>query len=65
MIFASSTFLVVFLPSAILALLIFPPRFRSLILLVFSLVFYAYGEIRYGLIMVFSIFLDYTCGIMI
>jgi alginate O-acetyltransferase complex protein AlgI len=65
MIFASSTFLIVFLPSAILALLIFPPRFRSLILLVFSLVFYAYGEIRYGLIMVFSIFLDYTCGIMI
>lgn len=65
MIFASSTFLIVFLPSAILALLIFPPRFRSLILLIFSLVFYAYGEIRYGLIMVFSIFLDYTCGIMI
>lgn len=65
MIFASSTFLIVFLPSAILALLIFPPRFRSLILLIFSLVFYAYGEIRYGLIMVFSILLDYTCGIMI
>ena len=65
MIFASSTFLIVFLPSAILALLIFPPRFRSLILLIFSLVFYAYGEIRYGLIMVFSIFLDYTCGNMI
>lgn len=65
MIFASSTFLIVFLPSAILALLILPPRFRSLVLLVFSLVFYAYGEIRYGLIMVFSIFLDYTCGIMI
>jgi alginate O-acetyltransferase complex protein AlgI len=65
MIFASSTFLFIFLPSAILALLIAPPRFRSTILLFFSLVFYAYGEIRYGLIMLFSIFLDYTCGIMI
>lgn len=65
MIFASSTFLFIFLPSAILALLIAPPRFRSAILLFFSLVFYAYGEIRYGLIMLFSIFLDYTCGIMI
>ena len=65
MIFASSTFLIVFLPSAILALLIFPPRFRSIVLLCLSLVFYAYGEIRYGLIVVFSIFLDYTCGLMI
>ena len=65
MIFASSTFLFLFLPSAILALLIFPPRFRSSLLLLFSLVFYAYGELRYGLIMLFSITLDYTCGIMI
>lgn len=65
MIFASSTFLLLFLPVAILALLLFPHRFRSLILLVFSLVFYAYGEIRYGIIMFVSIGLDYVCGIMI
>lgn len=65
MIFASTTFLFLFLPSAIIALLFTPPRFRSAILLFFSLIFYAYGEIRYGLIMIFSIALDYTCGIMI
>ena len=65
MIFASTTFLFLFLPSAIIALLFTPPRFRSAILLFFSLIFYAYGEIRYGFIMIFSIALDYTCGIMI
>jgi alginate O-acetyltransferase complex protein AlgI len=65
MIFASSTFLFIFLPSALFALLIVPLRFRSALLLFFSLVFYAYGEINYGLIMLFSILLDYTCGIMI
>lgn len=65
MIFASSTFLFLFLPFAIASLLFFPHRFRSLILLVFSLVFYAYGEIRYGIIMFISIGLDYVCGIMI
>ncbi len=40
-------------------------RGKNLVLLIFSLFFYAWGEPVYVLFMVYSTVLDYTCGIMI
>ncbi len=40
-------------------------RGKNITLLIFSLFFYAWGEPVYVLFMVYSTFLDYTCGIMI
>lgn len=65
MIFSSLLFLFIFLP-AVLALYFLAPRgLRNLILFVASLVFYAWGEPVYVVLMIFSTVLDYTCGLCI
>ena len=62
MVFSSITFLFYFLPIALLVYFICPRRIRNAWLAVASLVFYAWGEPRYILIMLFSTVVDYTCG---
>jgi alginate O-acetyltransferase complex protein AlgI len=62
MVFSSVLFVFWFLPLAIGLLAIVPPRFKNAVLLGLSLVFYAWGEVRYMLIMLVSIALDYTCS---
>ena len=47
MVFASPLFLFLFLPAAIVAYFALPRRWRNGVLLVASLVFYAWGEARY------------------
>jgi alginate O-acetyltransferase complex protein AlgI len=47
MIFASPVFLFLFLPLTLVAYWAFPGRFRKAVLLVASLLFYAWGEARY------------------
>ena len=42
-----------------------PFRFRNLILLVFNLLFYGWGEPVYILLMIFTIVLDYFAGIIV
>ncbi len=65
MVFSSLLFLFIYLPITLLLYYITPMKFRNLVLLVVSLIFYGWGEPIYVLIMVFSTFLDYICSRMI
>lgn len=65
MVFSSFTFLFRFLPAVLLAYFIAPRRGRNLVLLLFSLLFYAWGEPVYLLLMVLSILIAYTGGLLI
>ena len=61
MVFSSLTFLQCFLPLCLLAYFLVPQKWRNGILFLFSLLFYAWGEPVYVLLMLFSTALDYTC----
>lgn len=62
MVFSSLTFLQVFLPLCLLVYFVSPDKRKNFVLLVFSLLFYAWGEPIYILLMLFSTAVDYTCG---
>ena len=62
MIFSSLFFLFLFLPLSLAAYYLLPRRWRNLCLLVFSLVFYAWGEPVYILLMLFTACFDYGIG---
>ena len=63
MVFSDLNFLALFLPAFLLCYFISPSRYRNLILLMFSVIFYAWGEPIFVLLMVFSTILDYSVGI--
>ena len=65
MVFSSVLFLFYFLPLTLILYFILPKRARNLALFVVSLLFYAWGEPIYILIMLFSTFFDYFNGLMI
>ena len=65
MVFSSLLFLFRFLPAVLLIYYIMPRPLRNFVLLLFSLVFYAWGEPVYILLMLASILLSYTGGILI
>lgn len=65
MVFSSLLFLFRFLPAVLLAYYAVPRRWRNLILFVFSLGFYAWGEPVYLLLMLASILLAFTGGCLI
>lgn len=65
MVFCSVVFLFRFLPVFLLCYYAAPGRMKNVILLAGSLFFYAWGEPRYVLLMLFSIFVDYAHGILI
>ena len=62
MVFSSLTFLLLFLPAVLLVYFLMPRAGRNAVLFVFSLIFYAWGEPIYVVLMIFSTVLDYTCG---
>ena len=62
MVFSSILFLFRFFPVAMLVYYLTPWRYKNLVLLIESLVFYSWGEIRYFPIMVASIVLDYAAS---
>lgn len=62
MLFSSVTFLFVFFPITLLAYAIAPKRLKNVVLLLASLVFYAWGEPVYIGLMLLSILLNYICG---
>ncbi len=62
MIFSSLTFLQVFLPLCLLIYFLVPWQGKNLVLLLTSLLFYAWGEPVYVVLMIFSTLLDYGCG---
>ena len=65
MVFSSTIFLFFFLPLTLLAYFVVGPRGRNLILLAASLLFYAWGETVYLLVMLFSIAANYLFGLLI
>lgn len=65
MVFSSLLFLFRFLPAILLVYYIVPRRFRNLVLFIFSLVFYAWGEPVYIILMLVSILISYTGGILV
>ncbi len=62
MVFSSLLFLFRFLPLVLIVYFIVPKNLKNFVLFLFSLVFYAWGEPVYVLLMLFSTVLDYTCG---
>ena len=65
MVFSSNIFIFFFLPAAILCYYAVPSKFKNAVLLIFSLVFYSWGEPVYILIMLFSTVFDYANGLLI
>ena len=65
MVFSSIPFLYFFLPAVLLCYVIAPRKIKNLVLLVFSLLFYWWGEPKYALVMVFTITFCYFAGIII
>lgn len=62
MVFSSLLFLFRFLPLALLAYYIAPKKLRNLVLFIASLIFYAWGEPVYVVLILFSTLVDYTTG---
>ncbi len=62
MLFSSVLFLFLFLPLTILIYYIVPRKAKNFVLFACSLMFYAWGEPIYILLMLFSSTVDYACG---
>ncbi len=65
MVFSSLLFLFRYLPIVLALYFILPKKFRNALLFLASLVFYAWGEPVYVVLMLFSTVVDYTHGIMV
>ncbi len=63
MIFSSVFFVFVFLPIVLLAYFIVPRKLKNTVILISSLIFYAWGEPVYVLLMLFSIVYNYVAGL--
>jgi len=62
MVFSSVLFLFYFMPVAFSVYYLVPRRYKNLTLLILSLIFYSWGEVRYFPIMLSSIIVDYTAS---
>ncbi len=62
MVFSSIVFLYIFLPIMLLLYFIVPSKFKNAIMILASLVFFAWGEIRYIFIMLVLAVMDFVCG---
>lgn len=65
MVFSSLIFLFAFLPLVLFTYYLCPQKMKNTLLFLASLVFYAWGEPRYILIMLFSTVFDYVNGLLI
>jgi len=65
MLFSSIPFLYYFLPAVILLYFLSPRKLKNTVLLVFSLVFYGWGEPKLLFLMIFTILLFWFCGLAI
>ena len=65
MLFSSIPFLYYFLPAVLILYMIVPFRVKNTVLLISSLIFYAWGEPKYVLLMMATILLFYLCGLAI
>lgn len=65
MLFTSISFLYYFLPALIIIYFITPKKYKNIILLIASLLFYFYGEPKYVFLMIVEIVIAYTGAILI
>lgn len=65
MVFTELSFLFVFLPVVLAVYYLCPTKIKNLILVLASLVFYAWGEPKYVLVMLASIVINYVNGIVL
>ena len=65
MVFSTPLFLFYYLTLVLLVYYVMPVRFRNLVLLIASLFFYYWGEQAYTVIMLLSIGIDYTHGMIV
>lgn len=65
MLFSSLIFLYAFLPLVLISNFLIKKKFRNGMLLVASLLFFAWGGVSYSLLLVFSLILNYFAGITI
>lgn len=59
MVFASITFLYYFLPIFLIVYFIVPKKYKNIVLLIFSFIFYFYGEPKYILLMLLEVLFAY------
>lgn len=64
MVFSSLTFLYYFLPVLIIVYVVAPKRLKNVVLLVSSIIFYAWGEPRYLMLLAISICTGYVFGLL-
>lgn len=64
MVFSSTVFLFVFLPLVLAVYYLLDRRFKNTFLLLASLVFYAWGEPKFVVVMLFSILVNYIFGLL-
>ena len=65
MLFSGIPFLFYFLPAVLILYFLVPRALKNTVLLLFSLVFYAWGEPKYVFLMIATICLFYGCGLAI
>ena len=65
MLFSSLSFLFYFLPCLLILYFISPRTLKNPVLLIFSLLFYGWGEPRYVFLMISTVFLGYIGGLLI
>ena len=65
MLFSGIPFLYCFLPAVVLVYFLVPRNFKNAVLLLFSLLFYAWGEPKYVFLMAATIAVFYGCGLAI
>lgn len=62
MVFSSVVFLYIFLPIMLLLYFIVPSKLKNAVMILASLIFFAWGEIKYILIMLILAVMDFVCG---
>lgn len=65
MVFSSSVFLFIFLPLTLIGYYLIDRKFKNIFLLLASLIFYAWGEPKFVLVMIMSIAANYLFGLLI
>ena len=65
MLFSSISFLYFFIPAIIALYFAVPKKLKNAVLLAFSLFFYAWGGVKYALLMILAITLGYIFGLLI
>ena len=62
MVFSSIVFLYIFLPILLIVYFLVPSKFKNAVMIAASLIFFAWGEIRYIAIMLILAIMDFICG---